>query len=197
MTLTRFQHIKRFIYVSDHKKDGAKDWFTSKISPFLDHFCLTSKRLWLPASKISADEMMVICHGCSAYTARMKHNPIGSGFKIWAMCDAGYIFYVFPHSKKYRWRECEKCEGLIPYSSASVATISDQLPCRNTWRNSLLMYEIYMDNFISSPRLFKYWPARDIGTVLSDASGFPKQLSMRGKKGLEGLLSMRKVLYDG
>jgi hypothetical protein len=34
---------------------------------------------------------MVICHGRSAETVRMTNKPVGSGFKLWALCEKGYV----------------------------------------------------------------------------------------------------------
>jgi hypothetical protein len=44
---------------------------------------------------VSFDEMMVPFSGRSKHTLKMKNKPILEGFKIWALCDHGYLWDSF------------------------------------------------------------------------------------------------------
>jgi Transposase IS4 len=85
MSLKRYQQIKRFIHVSDHREDDAKEFFFNKFEPLMTLVRSASKRRWKPG-RLAVDEMMIICHGKSSETVRMRGKPIGAGFKMWAIC---------------------------------------------------------------------------------------------------------------
>ena len=40
---------------------------------------------------VSFDKMMVPFTSRSQHTLKMKNKPVSEGFKIWALCDHGYI----------------------------------------------------------------------------------------------------------
>ena len=40
---------------------------------------------------VSFDEMMVPFSGRSRHTIKIKNKPILEGFKIWALCNRGYL----------------------------------------------------------------------------------------------------------
>ena len=92
MTLKRFQQLKRYIHVSDNVSDNSKEYFFNKLEPLFSQFVKISQRLWVPGTNIIADERIVMCYGLSSETVRMKHKPISSGYKIWALCDKEYLF---------------------------------------------------------------------------------------------------------
>ena len=124
-----------------------------------------------------------MCYGRSAETVRMRNKPIGSGFKIWSICDAGYTFYAFPHSNRQPWRYTSNYKSELPHSSAVVARLVDELPRKFVHSDRKLMYIVYMDNLFSSIKLFRMLRDADIGafgTIRSNSSGFPKSLAIRG-----------------
>ena len=190
MTLKRFQQLKRYLHVSDNDSDNSKEYFFNKLEPLFSQFVKTSQRLWVPGKNVSADEMMVMCYGRSSETVRMKHKPISSGYKIWALCDKGYLFDCFPHSNKCPWRHLESFKRRFSQSSSVVAKLAESLPRTSPFckQKEQLMYSIFMDNLFSSPALFKHLRHLNIaavGTVRSNASGFPKSLAIRNKKNVK------------
>lgn len=128
MTLFRFQQLKRFIPICDPRADNGASFFFNKLQPLFDHTIETSKLLWLPGTNVSVEKMMVMMHGRSAKTVRTINKHIGAGFKIWAVCEAGYFCFSFPHSNKYPWRYCSEYKGRLPHSSAIVARLCKELP---------------------------------------------------------------------
>ena len=188
MPLKRFQQLKRYVHICDPEGDNGQSFFFNKVEPLFESIVKTSKRLWTPCQNLSVDEMMVMNYGRSSETVRMRNKPIGSGFKIWAICDAGYMFYAFPHSNRDPWRHCGYYKTKLSHASAVVARLTDELPRQRQGSSLSRMYAIFMDNYFSTPRLFRLLRDRDIGaagTVRSNAGGFPKSLAIRGEKGVK------------
>jgi hypothetical protein len=182
MNLKRFQQIKRFIHVSDHRGDKSNEFFFNKLEPLMSHVRSASKRRWKPGRRLAVDEMMIICHGKSSETVRMRGKPIGAGFKMWAICDAGYVYDFFPHSNKDGWKFTQKYKGVLMSFSAIVATLVDTLPGGD---DGSVQYEIYMDNLFSSVKLFYMLRNRGkgigcAGTTRANTTGFPTILKVRG-----------------
>lgn len=129
MSLLRFKQIKRFLHVSHLITVKVVSFFFYKLEPLLNAVSTASKKLGFPKTRLSVDEMMVMNYGRSAETVRMRNKPIGSGFKIWAICDSGYMFYCFPHSNKKPWKHCMRYKGTLPHFSSVVAQLTDALGC--------------------------------------------------------------------
>ena len=75
-------------------------------------------------------------------------------------------------------------------SSSVVAKLAESLPRTSPFckQKGQLLYCIFMDNLFSSPALFKHLRQLNIaavGTVRSNASGFPKTLAIRNKKNVK------------
>ena len=187
MTLKRFQQLKRNSHVSDNDGDNSKKHFFNKLEPLFSQFVKTSQRLWVPETNSSADEMIVMCCNRSSENVRMKHKPISSGYKIWALCDKVHLFDCFPHSNKCPWTHLESFKPRFSQSSSVVAKLAESLSRTSPfWKQKKqLLYCIFMDNLFSSPALFKHLRHLNIaavGTVRSNASWFQKSLAIRNKK---------------
>jgi Transposase IS4 len=92
MSLTRFQQLKRYLHISDPDDTSSSTFFFNKAEPLMTHVQEVSRRRWSPGRRVAVDEMMVMCHGRSSETVRMKNKPIGAGFQMWALCDSGYVY---------------------------------------------------------------------------------------------------------
>lgn len=55
----------------------------------------TSKSLWNPASNLSLEEIIIMNYGRSSETVRMRHNPIGYGFKFGLSVTLAIFFRHF------------------------------------------------------------------------------------------------------
>ena len=105
MSLKRFQQIERFFHVCDPQGDNGQSFFFSKLEPLMSHFRYTSKDLWELGCKLSVDEMMIVFSGRSKETVRMRNKPVPCGYKMWALCDQGYVWDFFPLSNLHQWNE--------------------------------------------------------------------------------------------
>lgn len=148
ISLFRFQEIKRFIHICDPTGDNGSSYFFNKVEPLMSQVFNTSKHLWIPGKNISVDEMMVMMHGRSSESVRMKNKPISCGFKMWEICDRGYTYFSFPHSNRSPWRDCTNYKNILPHSSAVVARLSDELPRKAQGRTGTIMYVVFMDNYL-------------------------------------------------
>ena len=91
MSLKCFSQIKRYLHISDPKLQlSHSEWF-QKLEPVNSMLQSLCQQYYLPASNVTVDEMM-IRFGCRSYhTYRMPSKPITEGYKIFALCDIGYI----------------------------------------------------------------------------------------------------------
>ena len=66
-------------------------WY-SKIEPLASHIRSISKKIYIPSSQVSIDEMMIWFSGRSEHTFWMKNKPTPKGYKIMSLCERGYTF---------------------------------------------------------------------------------------------------------
>jgi hypothetical protein len=92
MTYYRFQQIKRYFHVSAPVTShlSTARWYT-KLEPLASLLCMKFQAYVVLGQNVSFDEMMVPFAGRSRHTLKMKNKPIKEGFKIWALCDHGYL----------------------------------------------------------------------------------------------------------
>ena len=146
MTLYRFQQLKRFLHIYHPSTDGSSEWFFNKFEPLISHVRYMSKKLWVPAHKVSVDIIMFMNYGRSAETVRMRNNPIGAGFKLWALSDAGYVVSFYPHSNRNPWKDSAEYKSKLSHSSAVVARLRDDLPRALPGITGRVQYVVFMDN---------------------------------------------------
>jgi len=180
MSQLRFEQIKRYLHVCDPEGLNGSDFFFNKLEPLWTHFATVAKQIWKPGCRLSVDEMMVPCMGRCSETVRIKNKPIGQGFKIWALCERGYVYAFIPHSNKFKWREIEAYKGKLMHASAVVARLAEMLPPSEDENG---VYQLYMDNLFTSVALFKHLRDRGIGcagTTRANTTGFPQCLKVKG-----------------
>ena len=90
MSLVRFEQLKRFFHASS--PDKPDDHWFSKIGPLTTKLATDFTKYYIPATNVSVDEMIVRFSGRSAHTVRMKGKPTPEGYKILALCQAGYTY---------------------------------------------------------------------------------------------------------
>jgi hypothetical protein len=96
MTWKRYQHLKTMIKVSDvdqddEHKDVPGDWHF-KVSPLDSILMERFQEAVTLGSKVSYDEQMLGFRGRSVHVTKTPGKPCPDGFKIWALCDHGYLY---------------------------------------------------------------------------------------------------------
>lgn len=170
MSVTRYEQIKRYLHVSS-PMDKSNHYF-DKVEPLLSHVRDLSKKYYTPCSNVSVDEMIVRFSGRSAHTIRMKNKPAPEGFKIFSLCDAGYTYTFFP-SSRITSAPVPDVPGLTTTGSM-VCHLVEQLPYTQ------MAFNIYLDNYFSTVKLFQYFRNKRIGAcgTARKQAGIPKELQV-------------------
>ena len=87
------EHLKRSLHISEPSKSTfqRKHWW-QKLEPLNSSLRDQDQEGFLPSTNVALDEMMIWFLGRSARTIKMRNNPIGLGYKVLAVCDAGYTY---------------------------------------------------------------------------------------------------------
>jgi hypothetical protein len=89
MTYYWFSQIKRYFHISPPDISTAR-WHT-KLESLASLLRTKFQEYVVLGQNVSFDEMMVPFSGRSRHTLKMKNKPISEGFKVWALCDHGYL----------------------------------------------------------------------------------------------------------
>ena len=100
MTYYWFQQIKRYFHVSapDISRLSTARWYT-KLEPLASMLRTKFQAYVILGQNVSFDEMMVLFSGRSRHTLKMKNKPISKGFKVWALCEHGYLWDFLFYSR--------------------------------------------------------------------------------------------------
>jgi len=94
ITFYCFEQIKRYFHVSPPPTTlthlSTTRWHT-KLDPLSNLLRTKFKAYVVLGQNVSFDKMMVPFSGRSKHILKMKNKPINEGFKIWALCDHGYL----------------------------------------------------------------------------------------------------------
>lgn len=179
MSLKRFQQLKRFLHVSH--PDTPVQHFFSKVEPLSTKLAADFAKYYIPASDVSVDEMIVRFSGRSAHTVRIKDKPTPEGYKILALCQAGYTYSFLYTSRINSIIGVQKLDQLTPTASA-VVQLAKTLPYQTR------SFNLYMDNYFSNIPLFKHLRALNIGacgTVRINSAHFPCVLKVEKSEKLQ------------
>jgi hypothetical protein len=138
-----------------------------KLEPLSSHICEVSKKIYLPSSNVSIDEMIARFSGRSPHTFRIKNKPNPEGYKILSLCDYGYT-YTFMFVSRIAKSNVEAIPN-VNHIGAEVCHLVKQLPSRKA-------FNIFMDNYFSSINLFSYLRSQEYGacgTVRTNTANFP------------------------
>jgi len=174
MQLQTFEKIKRFLHISDIYEDHPF-WY-SKLEPLASYINNISQSIYIPSSNVAIDEMIVRFCGRSAHTFRMKNKPTPEGYKILALCNAGYTHSFMFTSQIEKDNEVEQIEHLNKIGN-QVYHLVKKLPSNRA-------FNIFTDNYFSNIKLFKFLREKGIGacgTVRTNSSGFPPILKIKNK----------------
>ena len=96
MKWKRYERLKSMFKVSDIDQDRKHedvpgDWHF-KLSPLDGHLQERFQAVVIPGSRISYDEMMIGFRGRSSHRTKVPNKPDPDGYKIWALCEDGYLY---------------------------------------------------------------------------------------------------------
>jgi hypothetical protein len=99
MTFFRFEQIKRYFHVSAPPTTSVLVCWHTKLEPLASLLRTKFKAYVVLGQDVSFDEMMVPFAGRSKHTLKIKNKPVKEGFKIWALCDHGYLWDFLFYSR--------------------------------------------------------------------------------------------------
>jgi len=182
MRYIRFQQLKRYLHISEPSKASipAQEWW-KKLEPLNSSLRKCSKNCFLPSTNVAIDEMMIRFQGRSAHTIKMPNKPISLGYKVLALCDAGYTFDWELTSRITSFASSKQIKKPYPLSPTSSAVLQmlTTLPYRTHF------FTAYMDNYFSNIRLFARLLDFGIGacgTVRCSSKDFPPCLNVNKDK---------------
>ncbi|XP_070000311.1 piggyBac transposable element-derived protein 4-like [Penaeus vannamei] len=175
MTRDRFDLLQSRLHFSDNEDPRADTDRLWKLRPVLDILDTTFKTVYIPDRKIVVDE--------SLWAFRGRHHAIQFnptkrarfGMKVYRLCEsdgagAGYTsaFNVYMGQDR----------GDVP---ASMKAVTDLMNRACFFEKG---YELYLDNWYSSPELFHYLSSRKtnaVGTVRLNRKFMPKDLKVSAR----------------
>jgi hypothetical protein len=100
MSLYRFEQIKRYLHMSPPPLPGqpTAPWYM-KVEPLASLLRAKFQAYAILGQNVSFDEMMIPYSGRSQHTLKMPNKPISEGFKVWALCDRGYLWDFLFYSR--------------------------------------------------------------------------------------------------
>ena len=167
MTLKKFKAISRYPHFADNSKALSRDdslydklW---KVRNVIDSIDYQSQKVYTPGMHVSVDESMIGTKGCLSFLQYMPKKPTKWGIKVWVCCESqtGYICKYQVYTGK-----AEHCEHGLAYRV--VMEMMEELLDEGR--------VVYVDNFYTSPTLFRDLYARGMyasGTVRSNRKHFP------------------------
>jgi hypothetical protein len=177
LSCKRYTKIKRYLHVSDPAETYSdKDWY-KKVEPLNSNIRQRSQALAVPATNTAVDEMMARFFGRSKDTVRMPAKPIKEGYKIFALCQAGYTYNWLFHSRTTGVAELPAYSDLAP-TQALVYHLACSLP----YDRAPYHFNVYMDNLFTTPKLLVKLRDQGIGGAgTARSNAFPAEHKVLGE----------------
>lgn len=177
MSRNRFETILWSLHLSNPKDDEENDRKKNtadydrlfKIKPLYTDIVTACKAVFHPYQNISIDERMVASKARNSMKQYMKEKPTKWGYKLFVLADSskGYTWNFSVYMGKSEKSEAGTIHGL------SYTSVIDLLPFSVLGGG----YTLYVDNFYTSPALFRDLYKRDIGccgTIRKNHVDFPR-----------------------
>jgi hypothetical protein len=167
MSRNRFIHIMRYLHFADgpnSELDRTDKLF--KIREIFDCLCERFRTLYNPGESLAIDEVIVSFKGRVSFKQYIPTKRHKFGIKVYRVCDCtGYTVNMSVYTGAVRRATNEE--------TATERTVLDL--CRSI---ESVSHHLYMDNWFSSPALFRRLRNRGIlccGTVRSSRRGMPSE----------------------
>jgi len=151
MSRDRFELLLRCLHFADNANapafDNAADRSFHKIKAFFDYVVNRFSSVYVPQSDVAIDESLMLWKGRLQMKQYIPLKRARFGLKTYALCECstGYIWKSLLHTKTCTMPLEDAADGLV--SSRIVLTLIKDLLNKG--------YCVYMDNFYSSPSLFR------------------------------------------
>ncbi|XP_046997952.1 piggyBac transposable element-derived protein 4-like [Schistocerca americana] len=170
MPFRRFLHISRFLHLANNSLANNTDKLY-KLRPVIDMFNQKFKEVYTMQENIPIDESLMKFKGRLSYKQFIPSKRTRFGIIIYKLCRSSsgycYDFKIYTGS--------DKCDASGSDSESIVLELSQSLLHNG--------YTLYLDNWFSSPKLFKTLftnKTNVIGTVLSNRKNMPTE-SLKAK----------------
>ena len=120
-------------------------WY--KIDPLVSRFRDNCKQYWNPGNWVAIDEMMIYCFGWSKHTFKMPGKSIKEEYKLWGLCESGYLYSFMFTTRANGTRELVLEKSLTPTTSM-VFQMVQQLPTLSN------VTTLFLDNLFTSISFF-------------------------------------------
>ena len=194
MSSRRFELLLKFLHLNDSRKQPSRGEpgydKLYKVRPLLDAAVKNFQSCYTPTENLSIDESMIGFKGRLAFLQYMPKKPQKWGIKAWVLADAanGYV---------WNWKLYTGKEDNVPANLGLVHRVVLDLLDDDRLRNK--GYRIFMDNFYSSPDLFRDLQKEGFeacGTLRSNRRGIPEEVkSARLRKGESHFSMDDSLLY--
>jgi len=167
----RYDQIKRYLHISDPDLNPDRKHWCRRLEPLSSHLLTCFQTFYSPGSHLAVDEMMSLCKARTVHTVRIPSKPISDGYKILAVCDAGYTLDWLYTSRVEGVAGLKKHEELTPTGSAVLQLCESVCGGFGT--------TVFMDNAFSTVPLFRILRRKGIGacgTAQQNAAGWPEEL---------------------
>ena len=148
MSRNKYQMILKFLHFADNSLYNCNDPNRDrlyKVRPFLDHFLLKFQELYNPTKECSIDEQLLLYKGLLQFKQYIPMKRARFGIKIFSLCDStGYLYT----SEVYVGKMVEDEHKNLGKTGAIVVKLMQGLLDQG--------HHLYLDNWYSSPALYKY-----------------------------------------
>ncbi|XP_015436675.1 PREDICTED: piggyBac transposable element-derived protein 4-like [Dufourea novaeangliae] len=186
MPRKRFLAITHYLHFVDNETVSTEDRIR-KVRSVVDFLNARFRQLYTPEENIVIDESLMKLKGRLNYVQFIASKRARFGFKIYKLCESNSVYcYGF---KIYTGQD--KIQGSnVPVSETVVMQLAERILGKG--------YTLFLDNWYSSPNLYKILQAKNtnvVGTVRKNRKNMPKELaSYKLNKGEVRTLSCRGIL---
>ena len=138
--------------------------YWEKVEPLTSHIREICKRVYIPGTHITIDEVMLAFRGRSKDITKFKNKPISEGFKNWVLAEHGYVW-------NWEWHSVDK--GSEGAREPLDSRIPEELPETQRIIIKLTLtlpigthdFILYLDNLCTSLPLTKAIKKTSIGVT--------------------------------